>query len=208
MPTKGVLKMSNYQVPKQLARRDKIMAVVMGGICIALSEVLSMIKLFEMPMGGAVTPAATLPLIIFCLCFGPLWGFGACLVFGVLQLITGQCMTPFQVILDYVLAYGLVGVVSFACPTGEQRYLKNTIKRLAYIKFVPAILLTILGFICRFGSSVLSGVIFYSEWAGDMNPWVYSITYNGTFMLPEAGITLVLMLIVLGVLRGTNKKKS
>ena len=55
MPTKGVLKMSNYQVPKQLARRDKIMAVVMGGICIALSEVLSMIKLFEMPMGGSVT---------------------------------------------------------------------------------------------------------------------------------------------------------
>ncbi|MCR5803237.1 MAG: energy-coupled thiamine transporter ThiT [Clostridia bacterium] len=200
--------MSDYQVPKQLARRDKIMAVVTGGICIALSEVLSMIKLFEMPMGGAVTPAATLPLIIFCLCFGPLWGFGACLVFSVLQIITGYMMTPFQVILDYVLAYGLVGVVSFACPRGEQRYLKNTIKRLAYIKFVPAILLTILGFFCRFGCSVLSGVIFYSEYAGDMNPWIYSITYNGTFMLPEAGITLVLMLIVLGILRGTNKKKT
>lgn len=200
--------MSNYQVPKQLARRDKIMAVVMGGICIALSEVLSMIKLFEMPMGGSVTLAATLPLIIYCLCFGPLWGFGACLVFGVLQLITGYYVAPFQVALDYILAYGLVGVVSFACPRGEKRYLKNTIKRLAYINLPLSIVFTIVGFICRFGCSVLSGVIFYAEYAGDMNPWIYSITYNGTFMLPEAGITLAIMLILFSVLKITGNKET
>lgn len=208
MPTEGVYIMSTYQVPKQLATRDKILAIVTGGICIGLSYVLSMLKLFEMPMGGSVTPAATLPLILFCLCFGPVWGFPACLVFSVLQLITGYYVAPFQVALDYILAYTLVAVVSFAAPKGEYRYLKSPLKRLAHINLPLTIVLTIVGFICRFVCSVLSGVIFYAEYAGDMNPWLYSITYNGTFMLPEAGVTLAVMIILFVALRVINKDKA
>lgn len=197
--------MSDYQVPKQLASRDRILAIVTGGICIGLSYVLSMLKLFEMPMGGSVTPAATLPLIIFCLCFGAKWGFPACFVFSVLQLITGYYVAPMQVMLDYILAYTLVAIVAFAAPKGEKRYLKNPLVRIGNINLPLAIVLTIGGFICRFACSVLSGVIFYSEYAGDMNPWIYSITYNGTFMLPEAGVTLVVMLALFAVLKKTVK---
>ena len=51
-------------------RREMILAIATGGVCIALSFVLSQIKLFEMPQGGSVTPASMLPILFFCLCFG------------------------------------------------------------------------------------------------------------------------------------------
>ena len=41
----------------------KTMAV--GAMCMALSSVLSLIKLWPMPMGGSVTPASMLPLLLF-----------------------------------------------------------------------------------------------------------------------------------------------
>ena len=44
----------------------KTMAV--GAMCMALSSVLSLIKLWSMPMGGSVTPASMLPLLLFAYC--------------------------------------------------------------------------------------------------------------------------------------------
>ena len=58
----------------------------------------------------------------------------------------------------------------------------------------------------------MSGVIFYSEYAGDQNPLVYSIIYNGSFLLVEAAITAVILIgvsVALGLLKvniGSNKK--
>lgn len=46
----------------------KTMAV--GAMCMALSSVLSLIKLWPMPMGGSVTPASMLPLLLFAYCYG------------------------------------------------------------------------------------------------------------------------------------------
>ena len=48
----------------------------------------------------------------------------------------------------------------------------------------------------RFVAAVLSGVVFFAEYAGDQNPWVYSIGYNGAYMLPECIICVVLALAV------------
>ena len=78
MPAKG----GNY-----MSNKEKILSITSAGICIALAFVLSRLKLFEMPMGGSVTPASVLPIVVFCLAFGPVWGFGAAIVFACLQLI-------------------------------------------------------------------------------------------------------------------------
>lgn len=197
------------QLGKRQQNRERILAVVAGGICIALSFVLSQLKLFEMPMGGSVTPAATLPLILYCFAFGPAWGFGVCFVYSMLQLIGGYLLFPLQVMLDYILAYTCVGVATFASPAKSIRQANTSIiGRLRQIKFLPATIWAFVGFVLRLLCSVLSGVIFYAEYAGDQNVWVYSITYNGGFMLPEAIITLIMMYIVLVALGAWRKKKA
>ena len=45
--------------------------------------------------------------------------------------------------------------------------------------------------------SVLSGVIFFAEYAeGWSSVWVYSIVYNGSYMIPEIIITSLAALLL------------
>ena len=69
------------------SNREYILRVSTGGVCLALAFVLSQLKLFEMPMGGTVTPASTLPIIVYGVAFGPVWGFVLAFIFSLLQLI-------------------------------------------------------------------------------------------------------------------------
>ena len=55
------------------SNKEKILKITSGGVCLALSFILSQVKLFEMPMGGSVTPTSCLPVIIFGIAFGPVW---------------------------------------------------------------------------------------------------------------------------------------
>ena len=52
------------------SKREDILRISTGGVCLALAFVLSQLKLFEMPMGGTVTPASTLPIIVYGVAFG------------------------------------------------------------------------------------------------------------------------------------------
>ena len=101
---------------KQTTRsnRENILKISTGGICLALAFVLSQLKLFEMPMGGSVTPASTLPIIVYGVAFGPVWGFIIAFIFSLLQLIGGWLVTPFQVLLDYTIGYTALGFAGFA----------------------------------------------------------------------------------------------
>ena len=44
--------------------------------------------------------------------------------------------------------------------------------------------------------SVLSGVIFFAEYAGDMNPLVYSVAYNIAYMGGEALLSAVVFMVI------------
>ena len=76
-----------------------------AAMCIAIAFVLSCIKLFRMPQGGSVTPAAMLPLIMFALACGPVQGLTIGCAFGLLQLIEDPYVIhPIQLLCDYPLA--------------------------------------------------------------------------------------------------------
>lgn len=111
--------------------RENNLAVATGGICVAVAFVLSLITVYKMPQGGSVTPASMLPIIFFALCFGPAWGFGAAFIFSLLQMINGYFMMPVQVLLDYTLAFSLLGVAGFlAAPRAEnsdKKYHRETV---------------------------------------------------------------------------------
>lgn len=177
--------------------RETILATAVGGMAIALSSVLSMIKLFAMPQGGSVTPASMLPILFVALAFGPAWGIGVGAVYGLLQFL----IEPFSahwasIILDYPLAFGLLGLAGlFARPHAERIAERQILRRLSAIKWPMIITGVVVGMLGRTLSHLISGVVFYGSYAKEagQNPWIYSLVYNLSYMIPEALITLIIL---------------
>ncbi|HHX03342.1 MAG TPA: energy-coupled thiamine transporter ThiT [Tissierellia bacterium] len=144
-------------------------------LAVAMAVILDMIVLFRMPQGGSVTPGSMVPLILLALAYGPSVGLLAGFVFGLLNLLLGAyILQPLQVLLDYPLPFMFIGLAG-AFP----RHMN---------------LGTILAFFLRLISHVVSGVVFFYMYTPEgMSPLWYSITYNGTFLLAELAITLVLL---------------
>lgn len=200
------------KMSERLARREMLMSVACGGICLALSFVLSKIEIFKMPQGGSITPASMLPIIFFCLCFGAKKGFVVTFAFSLTQLIDGTLVSFPQVMMDYIVAFTAIGFSGiFAASQKKRNEFRNPLKRLKIIPFWRIGLAVFTAFILRFISHLLAGVIFWSEYAGDQNVWVYSATYNGTFLAVEAAITAVILIGVslsLGLLHISSSKKA
>lgn len=190
------------------SNKERILSIVTGGIVVALSFILSNLKLFEMPMGGSVTPAAIFPIVVYAVSFGPGWGFAAAVVYSILQVISGLewFVTPFQMVLDYVLGYTTLGIIGFAAmPKGERLKFSNPIKRFVNGSIIRTVIFTVISYVVRWFCSVLSGVIFYAEYAGDMNPWIYSMVYNGSFLAADLGVLLVVLIVMYFILSGAYK---
>ena len=154
--------------------------LAMGAMCIAIAFVLSCIRLFRMPQGGSITPAAMLPLVLFMVAAGPLQGLVVGFAYGLLQLITDPYVIhPIQLLVDYPLAYGamILGCLAALLPLKKQWQLPI------------AVLLAGVG---RYLMAVLSGAVFFAEYAGEQNAWVYSLVYNLSYLGPD---TLVCMVV-------------
>lgn len=159
----------------------------MGAICMALSSVLSLIRLFSLPMGGSITPASMLPMMLFAYVYGVAPGCTLGVLYGVLQFIldggNAAAYGFVPMLLDYPIAFGLMGLA------GAFRKMKNIKTGLA--------LGMVMGCLGRFAASFTSGVVFYGTYAPEgWNPVWYSIVYNGTYMGAECVICAVLTLMV------------
>lgn len=144
-------------------------SIVYGAVSIALSFALSYVKFFEMPQGGSVTFASLLPLMIYCCMFGTRRGTIVCLVYGLLQAIQDPwILHPMQFLLDYPLAFGLIGVSGIFVE-------KNVFKNKKILGFLVGGVVAVVGrYICH----VLSGVFAFAEYANVNSAFVYSLTYN------------------------------
>lgn len=189
--------------------REMILTVAMGGICLALSFVLSQIKLFNMPQGGTITPASMLPLIFFALCFGAPKAYCVAFLFSLLQLLGGYFVHPAQVLLDYILAFTALGTAGlFAAGKAKRLATTNALTRLKMVPFWRIILAVLLSCALRCACHVLAGVIFFAEYAGEQNVWIYSIAYNGSFIAAEAAITCALLVGISAGLGMLHRGKS
>lgn len=181
------------------SNRENIMKIATGGICIALTFVLSQIKIFHMPMGGSVTPACTLPVIVCAVAFGPVWGFIVAFISSLLQLIGGWLVTPFQVLLDYTIGYTALGLAGFAALKADSRSrISNVLYRYRGASLVKIIVFSVLAYIVRWLCAVASGVIFYSDYAAEAgydSALIYSMAYNGSFLAAELAILLAALVI-------------
>ena len=152
---------------------------------VALATVLSYLKLFSLPQGGSVTAASMVPIIWLALRRGPKVGLFAAALYGVVQLaLTPYIYHPAQVLLDYPIAFGLLGIAGFFW------------KR-------PFIGVS-LGIIGRFLAHFLSGIIFFASYAPKgMHPAIYSAIYNGGYLLVE----LVISIYIIYLLRASKVLK-
>lgn len=169
---------------KKQNTRMLVEASMMLALAIILGE---FVKLFKMPMGGSVTLGGMVPLFLFAFRWGGKKGLLVGAVYGILDLVIGgfYSMHPISILLDYPLAFALIGLAGFfkKTPAG----------------YIGGIVTGIFG---RFLCHVISGVVFYASYAPEgQSPLVYSILYNGTFLLPEMVITILLSLILVNIVK-------
>lgn len=174
------------------SRPSATLVLVHGALCIAMSFILSYIKLFSMPTGGSITLASMLPLMIYANRYGVKAGITAGVVYGFLQYVQNPWMFHWlQLIIDYPLAFGLIGLGGLL--RGED-------------KLVGSILIGGLG---RLVCHLLSGIIFFgkyimlgegAETAVGFLPMLkaniaVSAAYNAPYMLADIAICAVIALI-------------
>ena len=161
-------------------KRAKFSMVVLtyAGAAMALAFMLSFITLFRMPQGGSITPMSMFVVSLIGFWFGPTIGLTAGVTYGLLQLIQGAHMIhPVQLLLDYPLAFGMLGLSGFF----------RKVKWGMYVGFIA-------GALGRFIMSTLAGWLY---WLGPITPaslWA-SIVYNSSYIFPEIGLTLVMLAI-------------
>lgn len=147
-------------------------------MAIALALVLYQIKIFHMPQGGSVTAGSMVPILILSLRRGYRLGIITGVLYGILRiLIGGEIYYPVQVLLDYPVAFGLLGIAGFF--------------------ITKSIYGVVAGIGGRFIAHLLSGAIFFGEYAPPgQSPWVYSAIYNGSYLIPELVVSAILTYVL------------
>lgn len=165
-----------------------------GALCVALSFVLSCIRLFRMPGGGSVTPGSMLPLMLFSVAYGAGPGLLAGLVYGVLQYLQGgYILNIWQFLLDYILAFTVLGLAGIAHNKSE-KWLYLSIPFAALMRLLCASLAGVmwaLDSIAKDPETVLS----VGSWQFS-SPVTYSLVYNGAYLIPDTLICLLLAALV------------
>jgi thiamine transporter len=148
-------------------------AIAEAGMLVALAVVLNQIQLLPLPQGGSITPGASLPIWIIAWRHGTRVGVLAGMALGtILAFFAPRHWHVLQVLLDYPLAFGMLGLAGA---------LHNPVAGALLASFV------------RIGCHALSGMLFFREFVpGGWVPWTYVIAYNAIVVLPETAIGLAL----------------
>ena len=179
--------------------RQHIHTLCESAILVALAVVLSIVSKYLLepflaplfPFGGSVTLFSMLPICIISIKHGLGWGLCGAFCFSWFQILQGGVfgwgLTPAMLVaslfLDYILAFTVLGLAGIFRK-------KGTKGMIAGVAMVCAL---------RFLVHFLSGIILWANleqfiafgqsWIN--RPVLYSIVYNGGYMLPETVLTVV-----------------
>lgn len=149
-------------------------------VAVAMAVVCSLIKVWEMPQGGSVA-LTMVPILLIALRSGWVAGCACGAIYGLLSLlIAGVIYHPMSILLDYVLAFGLLGLAGL------------------FKKTIPGLIAgCTVGVLGRFVSSLVSGAVLFAEYAPEgQNPWIYSLVYQATYMVPEFIISVAILVLL------------
>lgn len=172
--------------------RTNTKQLVFCAVAMALAMITSYIKFGSLPFGGSITLFSMFFISFVGYLYGPSVGITTGLAYGILQLITEPYIYhPLQVLLDYPLAFGMLGLAGFFCAKKHG--------------LVTGYVVGVFG---RYLCHVLSGYIFFADYAPEgMNPLLYTLGYNATYLVPELAATVVI-LFVPAVIKGLGRVKA
>jgi len=196
-------------------------SAMMLAMATVLALVCAYIPFLNLPFGGGFTVSSMLPIVLVSYMYGMKWGFFVSFTYSCIQIIMDLVLgkgstiialfTPSSedymglvaaisiLLIDYLVAYTVLGLGGA---------FRNKIQN----KTVAIVLGVVLALSARYLCHIVSGYIFYGAWAewfftqegfysigsvvidafdGKMLSLIYSIFYNGLFMIPEIVITAV-----------------
>lgn len=164
-----------------------------GAIMVVIAQILSYLKLWEMPWGGSIC-LSMLPIFLFAC----RWGVGAGLmsgfVLGILQfMFDGGFALGWQSIVgDYLVAFTVLGLAGLFRGKNWSIYAG-----------------TVVGSAARFLVHYVVGATVWAEYMPETffgmtmtTPWFYSLLYNGFYMV----IDMVLCLVIFALLAKPMRK--
>lgn len=177
-------------------RNKKLVALCECSVLLALSVALSFVEILPMPMGGSVTLLSMLPVMLAACKYGTKTGLSVSLLFSLFHLAkgffsgnvfvwcTGIAVIAVCVAFDYVLPFTVLGAAGIFRKKGT----KGILAGMVLVMFIR--------FLCHF----VTGVAVWGQWAPEgQSKFVYSLIYNGQYMLPECIFTTVAAAVLLRV---------
>ena len=185
--------------------KQHLLSLCECGVLVAVAVVVSFLQIpWFWANGGAINFVAV-PLVLIGYRHGCGYGFCACMVYGLVDCIIGGGIGwgIISVILDYVLAYGAMGIAGLFRKKG----------------LLSLELGVLVGCLARFAVHFVAGItawkiavgdteeIFGMTFGADMSVW-YSILYNGSYMLPNLILGLLAMPLLYPAIKKVEKARK
>ena len=196
-------------------RKNNLLKLTECAIMLALATVLSFIRIMQMPMGGSVTLCSMLPIILIGIKYGNVTGAVMGLMYSLIQLVSdlpggnvfymgmSAGVVAVVALFDYIVPFTMLGLAGMFRKVGTEK-----IPMLG--AFIGTGVVVVIRFICHF----ITGFTVWGQWAPEgMSKYWYSLAYNGSYLLPELGITMIVAVLLLQVpqmrklLKINNKNK-
>ncbi|MBR4776971.1 MAG: energy-coupled thiamine transporter ThiT [Lachnospiraceae bacterium] len=178
----------------------KTRILVEGAVMLALATALSFIQIYKLPWGGSITLLSMLPIVLYSIRRGLKAGLAVSFLFSLIQLFQGIMdglfgwgLTPGMLVacifIDYIFAFTVLGFGGLFRKKGTAGWIGGIALAIA------------LRFVMHFLSGVIIWKSFGELWEGfsTESSVLYSILYNGSYMLPELIITVVAAVVLLNV---------
>lgn len=163
-------------------------SIAYAAICIAMSFALSYLKIVRMPQGGSITIASLLPLMLYSFMFGTKKGVFTGFVYGLLQSVQDPWIIhPAQFVLDYPAAFACIGLAGMFANVRK-------LNKLPQVQFALGAIVAGIG---RFVMHFISGTFAFGSAVEGQPAWLYSLTYQAGYVLPDLAITIVVGALVL-----------
>lgn len=172
-------------------QNHRLQILIEAAILAAAAMVLDFLPSIQITAGISVS-FAMVPVFIVALRWGWKAGFFSGFLWGILQIVTGDAtiLHPIQVLVEYLLAFAMVGVAGFFAYV-IQKQIKHNRKKEALFTLTMAIFIASLA---RYFWHFVAGYYFWGSYAPEgMSPVWYSFVINGTTMI----LTFILCAIIL-----------
>ncbi|MCL2045493.1 MAG: energy-coupled thiamine transporter ThiT [Oscillospiraceae bacterium] len=188
-------------------RQSKTRTTTESALLIALATILGMFAVFKLPNGGSVTIGSMIPIMLISMKYPFGWSLLSAFAYSLIQMMSGFYAPPVENLLYYSLMIALDYVVAFSvlCLAGPLLRAFNKVMPERMAMLFAVVFCFALRFLCHFAS----GIIIWGVYAPPGQAvWLYSLLYNGTYMLGEAIVSGAILLVagpqLLKILRSGN----